>query len=239
MIERMEPRRLFAAPAVVGVSFTGTADAVTSVTLTFGVPLDAASAQNVKAYSVTRKIPGKSSSFGLIPTGGTDSNTRRVGFVSAAYNPATQTVILTPAAAFNMYRKFRRINIDGTGANAVKDAAGAPIDGDGNGKPGGNNLIHARLIHSNKFTFKEADGDSGHLKLNGPGKIVAFADQRKDIAPIVFLTGSNALQSTLTGSVTRGHRGDGVVTIGQLVGTTFASVPILANPAFVVEVVNP
>ena len=236
MIESMESRRLLAATPVVAITMSGTGGQVTGVILTFGVPLDPASAQNVDAYSVSKKTKGDDSS----PVGGSDGDTRRVQFRTAAYDPATQSVTLTPTEPFDLGRKFRRLRVTGSGTNAVRTATGAPIDGDGDGQAGGNAVIHSRVIRAGGFTFREADGDRARLRLAGPGALRVWSDARRNIPPVIFLVGTNPARSTLTGSVIRARRtGDGVVTIREISQTTLASVPLLTNPAFNVQVVNP
>lgn len=238
MIEAMESRRLFAAPALVAVTMSGTAGQVTGVALTFAVPLDAASAQNVDAYSISKKTKGEDSSFGPFDTSSPGS-TRRVRFASATYDPATQTVTLTPTEPFDLARKFKRLRVTGVGPNAVRTAAGGAIDGDRNGRPGGNAEIHSRVVRASRFNFTDADGDRARLRLTGPGTLRVWSDHRRTVSPVVFLTATNA-QSTLTGSVVRNRRtGDGVVTLRQIVGTGSASVPLLTDPAFRVEVATP
>lgn len=238
MVENLEPRRLFAATPVVAVSIDGTAGQIAAVVLTFNTPLDPASAQNVKAYSISRKTKGDNSSFGLIDTS-SPGDTRRVRIESAVYDPATQTVTLRPSEPFDLGRRFRRLRVSGAGANAIMDAEGAPIDGNGDGRPGGDAIIHSRVLRSSRFVFKEADGDAARLRLTGPGVMRVWSDGRRNIPPVVFLTFTDPAASTLTGTVRRGRRGDGVVTIRQLTGTSAASVPLLSDPAFRVEVVNP
>ena len=238
MVEHLESRRLLAATPVTAVGITGTSGQITGVVLTFAVPLDAASAQNVAAYSISKKTKGDDSSFGGIDTGSSGS-TRRVQIQSAAYDPAAQSVTLTPAEPFDLARRFRRLRVSGDGPNAVKDAAGNPIDGNGDGKAGGDAVLHSRIVRAPGFTFREADGDSARLKLAGPGVLRVWSDRKRNIAPDVFLFLTSAPRSTLTGTVRKGRHGDGVVTIHQLTGTSTATVPLLNDPAFRVEVVNP
>jgi hypothetical protein len=239
MIEAMEPRRLMAVTAVSEVTMTGSAGQILGVVLTFRVPLDPASAQNVNAYSISKKTKGEDSSFGPIDTS-TDGTTRRVRFSAAVYDSAAQTVTLTPTEPFDLARKFKRLRVSGNGPNAVKAPTGAPIDGDGNGKPGGNAEVHSRVVRASHFNFKEPDGDTARLRLSGPGTLRVWSDKKRIISPVVFLFGTNPGQSTLTGTVHRNRRhGDGIVTIGEISQTTLASVPLLTDPAFRVEVVNP
>jgi hypothetical protein len=200
MIEWMEPRRLMAASPVMAVTMTGTAGQITGVVLTFGVPLDPASAQDVRAYSISKKTKGKDSSFVGIDTG-TDGTTRRVRFSSAVYDSAAQTVTLTPTEPFDLARKFRRLRVDGGGATPVKVAGGALIDGDGNGRAGGNVTIRSRVVRAGHFNYKEPDGDTARLRLTGPGTLRVWSDKKRTVAPVVFLVGTNPGQSTLTGTV--------------------------------------
>lgn len=238
MIEHLERRRLLAATPVVGVSIDGTAGQITAVILTFSVPLDPASAQNVNAYSISKKTKGEDSSFGFIDTS-TSGSRRRVKFESAAYDPATQSVRLTASDPFDLGRRFRRLQVRGTGANAVMDAGGAPIDGNGDGRAGGDAVIHSRVVRASRFVFREGDGDTARLGLQGPGVMRVWSDHRRNIAPVVFLTFTDPARSTLTGTVKRNPRtGDGVVTIHQISGTSAASVPLLTDPAFHVEIVS-
>ena len=238
MIEPMESRLLLAGQ-VVALTLMGTAGQITGVVMTFDTPLDPASAQNPKAYQAIKKIPGKDSNFGVIDTS-SSGKTRRVRFTAAAYAPATQSVTLTPSEPFDLGRKFRRILIDGAGPDAIHDATGAAIDGNGDGVAGGSQVIHSRVKCAGGFTFREADGDKATLKLRGPGTLRVWSDRRRGAAPIIFLVGTDPARSTLTGSVMRNRRhGDGVATIRQISGTTTASVPLLTDPAFVFQVVSP
>jgi hypothetical protein len=238
MIEHLEARRLLAATPVTAVTINGTAGQINGVVLTFNVPLDPTTAQNVKAYSISKKHKGEDSSFGVIDTS-TPGGTRRVRFKSAVYDAATQTVTLTPTDAFDLGRRFKRVRISGSGPNAIKTAAGAQIDGNGDGKAGGDAILHSRVVRASNFNFRETDGDMARLHLSGPGVMRIWSDNRRNVAPDIFLFATNASQSTLSGTVKKGRNGDGVVTIHQISGTSTAVVPVLVDPAFRVEVNNP
>jgi hypothetical protein len=238
MIEHLESRRLLAATPVSAITINGTAGQINGVVLTFSVPLDPTTAQNVKAYSISKKHKGDESSFGVIDTS-TPGGTRRVRFKSAVYDPATQTVTLTPTDAFDLGRRFKRVRISGSGPNAISTATGAQIDGNGDGKPGGDAILHSRVVRASNFNYREADGDQARLHLSGPGVLRVWSDHRRNVAPDVFLFATNASQSTLSGTVKKGRHGDGVVTLHQISGTSTAVVPLLVDPAFHVEVNNP
>ena len=238
--ESMEPRRLLAGPQVVALTFAGGEQEVTGIVLTFSAPLDPATSQNPRAYLVGRTRVTAEAGFDPLGLGDRPREKERVQLLSAVYDPAAQTVTLTPAAPFNLFDKFRRIRISGRGDTAVRDAAGAVIDGDNNGTPGGSAVVKAKLLRSSAVTFRDADGDRGRLRLVGPGRLWAVVSRSRQFAPVVFLNRTNALKSGLIGSVVRNRRtGDGVVTIRQISGTTFAAVPLLVDPAFRVEITNP
>ena len=119
MIESMEPRAgCWPPPPLVAVTMPGTAGQITGVVLTIRVPLDPASAQDVRAYSISKKAKGEDSSFGVIDPS-TDGTTRRVRFGSATYDAAAQSVTLTPTDPFDLGRKFRRPRIEGGGPTPV------------------------------------------------------------------------------------------------------------------------
>jgi len=241
MVEAMEPRRLMSGPSVVAARFLGTETEITGIVLTFNGPLDPASAQDPKAYFVGRTKPGPNDSF-FDPFGLYDPPDEivKARVQSAAYDAAAQTVTLTPAAPFNLFEKFRRIKVRGKGAHVVRDAAGAAIDGNFNNKPGGDLMLRTRVNRAKGFDFKEADGDRASLNLSGPGRLWSIKSKQRMFPPVVFLHETNGLKSTLKGKVKPNKKtGDGVVTLHQLSGVTFASVPLLSDPAFRVNVVDP
>lgn len=232
---------MLATTPVVAVAMTGSEQEVSGVVLAFNVDLDPATAQDPRAYFLGRNRKGGGDAF-WDPLGLNDpkASTDRIKLQSAVYDPASRTVTLTPATPFNVFDKFRRIRVSGRGATAVKDAAGAPLDGNGDGRPGGHAVLRTNLTRTTTLTFREDDGDRARLRLLGPGKIWAVVSRGRDFPPILFLNKTSALKTGLTGNVVRNRRtGDGVVTIRQISGAAFASVPILLDPAFRVEVVTP
>ena len=239
--ESMEPRRLLAGP-VVAVTMLGTEQEVTGIVLTFNVALDPASAQNPDAYFVGRNVVtgGDSNFWDPFNLNDPPSETRRVRVRSAAYDPAAQTVLLTPAKPFDLFDDFRRIRVGGRGRSPVRDAAGAPIDGNDNGTPGGDAVLRTKVSRNSGFDFREPDGDRGRVRLHGPGEIWSVRSRGRKFPPVLFLNKTSAIKSGLVGSVVRNRRtGDGVVTLRQISGTAFASVPLLTDPAFRVELTKP
>jgi hypothetical protein len=239
--EALESRIVFSGPTLVAMHFTGTEQEVTSVVLTFSDRLDPASAQNANAYFVGRNTPGTKDAF-WDPLDLNDNSPQadRIPMRSAVYDDASQSVTLTPATAFNVMDRLRRVRVSGRGASAVKDAAGVPFDGNHDGRPGDSGVMRLRVQATKNVVFRDADGDRARVRLSGPGKIVSITATRRQTPPILFLNRTNALKSGVIGSVARNRRtGDGVATIRQLSGTAFATVGILTNPLFRIEIVNP
>lgn len=241
MVELMEPRRMLATTPVVAVAMTGSEQKITGIVLTFNIDLDPATAQDPRAYFIGRNRTSGGDAF-WDPLGLNDpkTSTSRIKLQSAVYEPASRTVTLTPATPFDVFDRFRRIRVSGRGPTAVKDATGVPLDGNGDARPGGNAVLRTRIRRTTNLTFRDNDGDRARLRLLGPGKIWAVVSRQRGFAPLLFLNKTSALKTGLTGGVVRNRRtGDGVVTIRQLSGTAFASVPILLDPAFRVELVTP
>jgi IPT/TIG domain len=107
-----------AAPAMVmSVSRFGFHMHPTSLVIQFDGALDAASAQNVRGYTI-------------IGPGG-----RKVAIASAIYDANTRSVTLSPASRLNVHYAYHLI-VHGTGSDAIKDEVGDAIDGANDGTAG-------------------------------------------------------------------------------------------------------
>jgi uncharacterized surface anchored protein len=91
----------------------------TQFVLTFNTALDPASAANLASYRLVVAFRD-----GRLAR-------REVPLKSAVYNPANNTVTLTPVQDLNIHFHYQ-LTVSG-----LKDACGRPIDGDDNGVPGG------------------------------------------------------------------------------------------------------
>jgi hypothetical protein len=89
----------------------------TSLVIQFDEALDAASAQNVRSYTI-------------IGPGG-----RKVAIASAIYDANTRSVTLSPASRLNVHYAYHLI-VHGTGSDAIKDEVGDAIDGANDGTAG-------------------------------------------------------------------------------------------------------
>jgi uncharacterized membrane protein len=120
------------APAVIGPTITavqrfGFHAQPTALVLTFSEDLERTSAEDPTNYTVI--APGHDGRFGT-------RDDRAIGIRSAVYNPTTRTVTLSPRRRLNVHRRFRLI-VGGTTPRGVSGLAGDLLDGDRDGRPGG------------------------------------------------------------------------------------------------------
>jgi RHS repeat-associated protein len=100
---------------------------VTQVLARFSGPADAGRADATAAYRLT--IAGKHGSF-------TARNARAIALASAAYSGATDSVALAPKKPFNLGKPVQ-LRVSGELPSGLTDALGRLIDGDRDGRPGG------------------------------------------------------------------------------------------------------
>ncbi len=105
---------------------------VTEIVATFSGPVNADEAQIPQVYNVAE--PNKRGSY-------TAKNSPVITLKSAVYDATTNTVTLTPKKPFALSAKVQFV-VYGTGAAALLDPFGRPIDGDHNGTPGGNGVAY-------------------------------------------------------------------------------------------------
>lgn len=230
VLEPLESRQLMAAVPVVAQQFNGTVDAVSSVVLTFDVALDPTTAENPDAYAMVRKY--RKESINLFGKRETSSDSNRIRIESATYDPAANTVTLVPRNEFALRRNFTVIVVRGSGRNTVLTPSGDAIDGDANGRPGGDVILRYKAAARKKLNFKDADGDRVRLKLEGPGRIFYFLAKRGRSSPTIIFRDTDPTASVLTGTVRQGRRGDGVIDIAQIGSASSAQIAILNDPAF-------
>jgi len=100
---------------------------VTQIVLTFSGALNETAADDTNTYHLV--TPGKNGSFSA-------KNAGTISLASASYN-GRKTVTLVPRAPFVLGTKVEVV-VYGEGPPALEDSVGRLIDGDRNGKPGGN-----------------------------------------------------------------------------------------------------
>jgi hypothetical protein len=105
-------------PTVVGLERFGFHARPTRLLLTFNEALDPARATDLADYRLTG------------PRG------KVIRIRSATYNAGARTVTLRPTRLLNLHHAFKVV-VNGTTGSVLADVAGNALDGDGDGRPGG------------------------------------------------------------------------------------------------------
>ncbi|MDR3632971.1 MAG: hypothetical protein P4L84_03990 [Isosphaeraceae bacterium] len=221
--ERLESRQLLSyadgnGPVVTSIT-AQRAQFSATVVVSFDGPLDQALAQNTANYQVNALAPGNPEV--VTRSGPAD----RV--VSALYNTSTNQVTLTlarPLATGTFYRLW----INGTPGSGLTDTSGTLFDGDNDDTPGGN--FYGLFAVGNKLCFTDSDGNRALLRLSGGGQLDLWRELNGDV-DLLTIVGTEANQSTLTGSVRAGRGSDGEVVLPSIVG--LSGVDNLLPPSFV------
>jgi len=234
-LEGLETRRLFSGPALIGEQLLGGLPShITGIQLNFAGPLDPTSAENVKAYHVYGlSFNAGSDGFGVFGFGATDPSTGRfeIQFSSATYDPNTFSVTLTTAHALPGDGLIRWIRINGKGVNALLDANQLS-----DGKDIAVHFFPQRVKH---IRYKDVDGDLVKMDLRGPGKIVAFFRQNsKDRQPMLYILNGDPLLTSLTATVIKGKKGDGLVHLQQFNANGVTNQNLTTNPSFSITAIN-
>ena len=231
-VEPLEGRQLLASDfPVVAQQVVGTPEGITAVVLHFSVPLDPTTAQNPLAYGLVKKFRSDSKDgFGGFGEEDADSESERVRVQSATYDAAANTVTLVPQNVFTLRQSFTVIVVRAHGENAVLVPGGEEFDGDGNGRPGGDAILRYKSGVTKRFKYRDHDGDRMTLKVEGPGRMLFFYAKRHRSVPSVFMRESDAATSILMGEVRQGKRGDGIIDIAQISGTSVQNT--LTDPPF-------
>ncbi len=111
------------APTVVSLVRLGYHAGPTALALRFSAPLDAATAVDVRNYQLFQLLRG--------------GHRAAIRIRSAAYDPATRTVTLTPARQLYLFAHYQLV-VNGTSPTGVSDVYGNLLDGAGTGRPGSN-----------------------------------------------------------------------------------------------------
>jgi hypothetical protein len=197
----------FQAPSVRNVGLLGPAQAVSGILLRFSEDIDPTRAQDLANYAV----------FGL----GGGGQRVRIGLNSATYDPVRRSVALTVSEPF-MLTRFRNLEIRASsrGSGGLRDISGNRLDGDGNRIPGGDAVLVLQVASGPSLTIVDHDGDRATIRLQNGGTLNAVGLIRgpRNSFPQAWLVSPVPGQSTLTGSVRRGVRGDGIVNLEELAG---------------------
>ena len=242
-VEGLESRSLFngadmTGPMLVKEQLVGSDPRnIEAVVLTFNEPLDEASAENLRHYRIGVRTDRRQR---FLDDDDDDRFRDRgrgiIRFESAVYDPAALTVTLTPVEPFNLTRRFRTIRVLGRENLTVRDVAGNRLDGNDDGRPGGDAIEKFTFRRGGRVSYGELDGDNVSLRLNGPGllwvirktqggRVLARGDALR-----VFIDNADPNETTVTGNVS--GRGNNVAVIDELVNTATAQVQLIGDPMF-------
>jgi hypothetical protein len=200
-------RRDRRAPTITQVGLLGPAHAVSGVLIHFSEDMDLMRAQDLANYAV----------FGI----GRGGRRFPIALDSATDNPVQRSVTLAIGQPFGQ-TQFRKLEIRAYGRRprGLTDVSGNRLDGDRNGIPGDNALLPFQVASGPSLRIVDRDGNRATIRLQNGGTLNAVGLIRGPRAsfPQVWLVNPVAAQSTLTGFVRRGFRGDGIVNIQELTG---------------------
>ncbi len=115
-------------PIVTDVQRLGFHRQPTQISVSFNEPLGPTFATSLASYHII--ATGPDGRFGT-------HDDRSIAIKSAVYDATTNTVTLTPARRLNLHRRYELI-VNGSTATGVADVAGNLLDGNSDGRPGGN-----------------------------------------------------------------------------------------------------
>ena len=99
----------------------------TTLVLTFSAALDPAKAQDPANYTLIGPLPGHS----------------QIRIVSAVYNSSKHSVRLSPVHRLNVHNWYHyRLSVSGNAMTGLTDTARSLMDGDEDGKPGGDYVVN-------------------------------------------------------------------------------------------------
>ena len=239
-IQSLEGRTMFQvghAGVLINEQIVGTELSATAVVLTFDVPLDPVTASKVNAYGFGLTVQTSSGGNGFLDgylgtTSSTGLQNKRVKITSAVYDPATMSVTLTAARPFRADRLFRYVHVSGTGSTAIHTATGEVIDGNGDGKPGGDSLVRFFSIKGKRISYRDVDGDIVTIKLTGPGQLDLLAAAPAALSLSSSSTGPTPRRASSPGTSAGAELGDGHAILEEVSGLGTVRDQLTSNPQF-------
>jgi hypothetical protein len=212
-------------PRVQFIGLTGPSRGIDGAVVHINEDMDAATVQNVDNYqfiaSTGRGRPQKKP----ITSAVYDAVERRV---TLAFEPFEQTEFKKTALRIN--GKAAK----GSRPQGVSDVSGNLLDGDGNGKAGGDAVQLFKVFSDTTLTFKDRDGDRVTLELTGGGRLDGVLPRGGPASQTTqfWILDPIALRTTLSGTVQKSATGDGIVVIAEIIGLDKKEItPITTNPA--------
>jgi hypothetical protein len=197
-------------PNVVDLRTVASRQRITGIVVAYSEPLDPVHAQDLFNYELVSE--GRDGRFGTF-------DDTRVALRAATYDPATSSVLLTPAVPLRFgtfYRVRVNPNVIPVAGRNVTDVAGNLLDGNNDGVPGGTYL--ALIGRGVNLKYSDRDGDRIALQLLRGGTLElrrAFNGEADQLRILGAVTG----RSELTGHLKVPRTGsDGRTTIPVILG---------------------
>ena len=184
-------------PKVSGLTWTGTARAISSVVLNFTAPLDPTYASYSANYQIVNLAGGWA-----------------VPIASISYNAGTDAVTLVPASPLPS-GQYDQIEVVGTGAAAIRDRAGNLLDGNGSGTPGSNYV--ASFAQGTRLQYVDNIGNHVTLQLKGAGYLEQVRNASGE-GVLLDIVGMVPHRTTLSGNVKGPRRQKGQTDLGTIAG---------------------
>jgi hypothetical protein len=206
----------FTPPQVAALTWTGSPNSISSLTLAFTAPMDPMYASSPSSYHLVNLATGAV-----------------IGIASVNYSDATRSVTVVPAAPLPS-GQFDQIQVIGSGPAAIRDIAGNLLDGTGTGTPGTSYSVS--FAQGTRLKYVDGSGNVITLRVKGAGYLEQVRDASGN-GVMLNLMGMVPHRTTLTGSIQRHKRSSGQTQLGTIQGLgQFGDVRVLlTSPPFRVK----
>jgi Calx-beta domain len=201
-------------PQVSGLTWAGSAQAISNLTLDFSAPLDPTYASDPSNYQIVNLASGSA-----------------VPIASVSYNAASDSVTVVPASPLPS-GQYDQIEVVGNGATAVRDLAGNLLDGSGSGLAGSNYV--ASFAQGTRLQYVDNLGNRVTLQLKGAGYLEQVRDASGE-GILLDIVGMVPHRTTLSGTIKApGKHKKGQTELGTITGLgQFGDVSVrLKTPPF-------
>ena len=218
-------------PTIVRMLETGKSRGITGAVLTFNEDLNPTQARDIRNYALigvkgtNLKVTGAKARRNQTP----------IALGSAVYDPIERTVTLTASQPF-MQTQFQQLlfKVNGQRQHGVRDLAGNLLN-TRNRRGGGDSQFQFAVFSGTTVSFTDRDGDVATLNIANGGSLDGIRPLKGPATQNTqfWILDPIALRSTLSGSVQRGTRGDGIVVIAEFIGLDKKEfTPLLNNTSF-------
>jgi hypothetical protein len=204
-------------PQVLKLGMTGPSRGISGMVVTFDRDLDPAKAVALTNYSL--RAVGK----------GTKSD---VVFASAVYDPVARNVTLAATQTFEQ-TQFKTLQVKVNGKkDGIADLNNIPL-GSKNGKSGTDAKFTFKIVTGETVTIKDTDGDVATITVANGGHLDGILLAGRKFLFQAWILDPIALSTTVSGTVTKKPKGDGIVVISEIIGLDKKEfTPLLINPSF-------